>query len=395
MKFSALLESEQIIEVIERIRNRNIELHLDGCISLLDDEDNIWITPDQFDETSLSIDDIVFVSKEGEIEENKVPSKYLALHRSIYQKNRNVRAVCHVFSPAFSKLGDEFNYGILNSLPNISKLVGTVAIEDLGRANDDEWIESITNHFEGFRATIIFKGTGMLVSGPSLHNVFHKVENIEKLSCTYLKSKKLGSLKRPNIEAVETVKEYEAGPFVGLRGRKSYTDFSSFHAELLRLAKYSYQKQWVTASTGSFSVRADADSFFINPADVDRKYLVSDDLVYIKKDKVEANKIPEERVWVHRTMYEQNPKIHAIAFIFPDDLGAYCIINSETALDLSDGKMVKLGLEKVFDGETLTVESKGARNGIFIENDAFLSVGKNADTVIKKIESAMQKLTVD
>ncbi len=388
MKFNALIESEQIIEVIERLKVKNIRLQDDGCISMLDDEGNIWITPDKFDDTEASIEDIVMVDQEGEVEGKNAPSKYLELHREIYRTNIKVRAICHIFSPSFAIIGDEFNYGILTSLPNISKKIGTIAVEELGQPQDEEWIQSITNHFEGYRATIVFKGTGLLVSGPSLHNVFFKVENIEKIACTYIKSKPIGSSKRPNVDAVDMVQNYQPEGVVSLRGRKSFTDFSAYHKDLIELIETAYRNEWVTASSGSFSVRAEKDSFFINSNDLDRGYANVDNLVYVKKEKVEANKIPDRRIWVHKAIYDSNPKINAIAFVYPDSIGAFNISNVKDVKE--EGLLAsvqELDFATIFDAETLAGEVKTKKLGLLIDNDALVITAKNVEKVIGKIQS--------
>ena len=78
-----------------------------------------------------------------------------------------------------------------------------------------------------------------------------------------------------------------------------------------------YRQSLLTGSTGTFSARIDASSFLITPRPLDRFDVQPDEIVMIRKGKVEPGKTPSHAVLAHKAIYDAHPEVNAIINAYP------------------------------------------------------------------------------
>src|SRR5210317_2585017 len=91
---------DQITEIISRIYKRGMTTTSGGNISIIDDNEDIWVTPSAIDKGSLRSTDIVCVKKDGTIIGKHKPSSEFPFHKAIYEARSDIKSVIHAHPPA-------------------------------------------------------------------------------------------------------------------------------------------------------------------------------------------------------------------------------------------------------------------------------------------------------
>ncbi len=395
MNIHSLIETEQIIEIVQGLKALNMNLSLNSCLSVSDNAGNIWITPDELYPEILSEKDILFLSIEEEDESKKKPisSTFIHMHRAIYEKNMQARAIIQVNSPTITKLGDKLSYSMLSILPYQSMEIGTLSIENFGDFNKIGFITAISDHNIEEPASVLLKNFGMIVAAESLEKALIQIERIEVIAQALIQSDNCKRVKPLSIETIEFVKKSLPAEFVGLRGRKPHQDFSTFYQDIIHLTTAACNNHWIKAYGGSFSVKVDESTFFITNQNTSRQSSIANDFSVIKGDKVDAGKLPDKLVWIHQAIYAKNKNINCIAFIHPESL--LCNILSGEKITFKkpnnsyrfNNKVPVLPYESLAKPTEIANEINLKHDGILIENFMYISADKTVLDLLNRLYS--------
>jgi L-fuculose-phosphate aldolase len=117
MKFDLLHPADQLIQIMNRIYQGGMTTVSGGNLSILDDNDDIWITPSGIDKGTLTRADICRVTPDGNIYGPHKPSVELPFHATIYKHRPDLKAVLHAHPPALVA------FSVARKLPD-TRLVG-------------------------------------------------------------------------------------------------------------------------------------------------------------------------------------------------------------------------------------------------------------------------------
>ncbi len=396
MNISALIEREQILEIAERLNALKLNVNLQSSLSVIDNEGNIWITPDDLWPQRLQGNDILFFTdeeSEKEIAKKKPDSSYLALHRAIYQKNLNVRAIIQVNSPTITAIGDELSYAMLNLMPYHTFGIGTISIEQSPDFNKAGFIKSIADLNEEEPATVLLRNFGMIAASNSLENALLQIERIEHIAKASRKARTLTEIKSYSLDTIEKVDQALPKEFVGLRGRKPSIDFTPFYRDLIDLTQTAFFNEWITFYGGSFSVRVDELTFFMTSQATSRNQSVQSDFSIFKGGKVDSSKSPDRTVNIHQEIYFQNKQVNCIAFIEPDSLISAILSGQKPEYTKPNNsykfnnKVEILPFESLADPEKIANAISLRQDGILIENFMYLCVDKTVENLVNRLFS--------
>lgn len=390
MLFNTLSENAQLAMAIERLREIHLSLDIEGCVSVLDDEDNIWISPSNFLYDGELENEMIMFRQHEITEDAEISHPFLPLHHEIFKNNQSIRAIVQVSVPEIIAQSHDLNYGILHQLPLYGPQVGTLSIEELTDFTKVRAVKTILEDLKDESASIILKNYGLISTDLSLKKAMFKVENIVQM-IRLLALSKSGDKKNVPSDIIEQVISNQSEEFETLRGRKSHFDYTPYQNQLMFLMKTAVFEGWTTANRGSFSLRVNEDTFFVSTGGEDKSHLTENSLMLVRGNKVEANKLVDTFFHIHYQAYLKNPEIQVLAMVEPVHLMAMSI--SSTPLEFTNphpfyafgGRILRIPFETILNPEKIAGQLSLKQDALLVENGFILVAGKTVDQVLLKI----------
>lgn len=391
MLFSTLSEAAQLTFTLERLHEIGINLYIEGAISVLDDENNLWITPNNLShEADPEMEMLVFTDRE--IEDEVENHRFLSLHHAIYKNNPKIRSIIQVSSIDVIAGSAKVNYGMFHALPSFIPLVGTISIEELSDFTKVRAVKAIQEDLKDEPASIILKNYGLICTAEGLETALFKVENILHTLKIFAASQDK-KFKTVSTERMDAVNSFVPKEMVSLRGRKSHFDFTPYQTQLHNMMQFAIQSRWITANTGSFSVRVNEETYFVSTGQVAKSSLNNDSFMLVKGDKIEANKQPDVLLHLHHGILNKLPNANAIAIVHPVHLTAMEITTEN--IEFSNphpfykfqGRLITLPYDSIIHPQMIIDQLSIKQDGIVIENFGLLVIGKTVHQVLQRIET--------
>ncbi len=319
---SLLHPRDEIVQTMERIYRYRMTTTSGGNLSILDDENSMWITPARVDKGGLRRDDIVCVRADGTVDGIHPPSSEHPFHRSIYRARPDIRAIVHahpVALVAFSICGEKPNTALF---PQAHHVCGKVGFAPYALPGSEQLGQSIAAEFATGPHCVMMQNHGVVVGGGSLQNAFERFETLEFTAKTVIKARMLGEVRfltRDQIELAEQCRD-EREEFVPAAAT---TAEKALRRALCDFVRRGYHQRLMTSTEGSLSARLDEDSFLITSYNVDRKSVALDELTLISRGRREAGKIPSRAARIHEALYRKHPKVQAIVNAIPVNATAF------------------------------------------------------------------------
>lgn len=395
MKFELLHPADQIIMIMKRIYGYGMTTTSGGNLSILDENNDIWITPGGVDKGSLTRSDIVKVRPDGTVEGSHQPSSELPFHQLIYKTRPDIKAVLHAHPPALVAFSIARKIPNSALIPDVQSVCGDIAMAEYAVPGSSQLGENIAKVFKAGINTVIMENHGIVVGADNLFNAFMSFETLDFSARLELKAREIGDpipLTKEQLELVKLKKHPNMDEFI------PHT-FSSEEREARRkmyeLIHRAYDQRLFTSTQGTFSQRIDKDSFIITPYAVDRKYIEAEDIVKIQGSYREAGKTPSRSVLLHRYIYDKHPHIHSIIIAHAPNIMAFAVTNQdfdsrtipESYILLRDIPKLPFGSsfiepEKLADVFTRDVPV------VLLQNDCVIATGNSLINAFDRLEVA-------
>jgi L-fuculose-phosphate aldolase len=372
---------DQITTIISRIYKRGMTTTSGGNISIIDDDGNIWVTPSAIDKGSLRASDIICVKKDGTIEGKHKPSSEFPFHKAIYEARPDIKSVIHAHPPAL------VSFSIVRQIPNTNiisqakHICGPIGYAKYRLPGSDDLGDVIADEFrKGYKA-VIMENHGIVLGGSDLTDAFERFETLEFCARTILYGSQIGA---PNYLTDAQIDEFEA-QVPSLIPVMEVTDYLSDEVEkrleICNIVQRSCQQGLMISSYGTVSMRWKGNDFLITPTDVNRWDMHIEDIVQIKDGKREKGKTPSRATWIHKEIYERNPKVNSIIMTQSPYLMAFGVTNTylnvrtipESWIFLQDIPAVKYGTHFKTNNNSDIVDN--CTTVLIIENDSVLITG--------------------
>ena len=212
-----LEKRKEVIKYSIKLNTTNLSPLRSGNISVRSFENSVegfLITPSGKKYDTLKVEDIVFVSSDGNHDTNLKPSSEWRFHKDIYLKKPDAKAIVHAHSPhatAVSAHGKDipaFHYMIaLAGGDNIKcAKYATFGTQDLS----NNIIDALEN-----RKACLMSNHGQVAFGDNLESAFELAEELENICHQYINTIKLGNpkiLSSSEMDVIlEKVKNYKKG----------------------------------------------------------------------------------------------------------------------------------------------------------------------------------------
>lgn len=210
-KSKKMLEKEielrkTICEFCDRAYKRNLFTQNIGVISARLDKDSFLITQSGSDNAELTLQEIVKVYGDA-VEEGKIPSKSVMLHKKIYEENPDINSII-MSAPqnamVFAVTDLEYD---LKTIPECY----IVLREDIVKFPFGSTIsrqDELAQYFKTKSPVAIIENDCYICTGTSIFNAFDKLEVVEFSAEAVLNANLLGGqLKKINYQQVQEIKE--------------------------------------------------------------------------------------------------------------------------------------------------------------------------------------------
>ena len=184
-------QAEEVIKYAKMLNTENLSALRSGNISVRHN-DGFLITPSGVKYSSLQIDDIVFVSLNGQFDKKKQkPSSEWKFHRDIYKYKREANAIVHSHSTnatavsAHGKSIPAFHYMVALAGGNDIKCA------DYATFGTEELSNNVIRALENRKACLM-SNHGQVAFEKSLDKAFELAQEIENICHQYINALRIG-----------------------------------------------------------------------------------------------------------------------------------------------------------------------------------------------------------
>lgn len=185
-------QKEELVRICHLLYEKDLVTAADGNISVRVSGEHILLTPSGRSKGFVKAGEILVLDPEGNVVEGTGrPSKEYPMHRAIYEKRPEIRAVVHthpVFATAFAMAGktvpDQY-------LVETKAMIRGIALADYAAPGSLALAEKVREKAVGNDA-VLLQNHGALTVGKDLTDAFQKMEILESVAKTMIMSRVIG-----------------------------------------------------------------------------------------------------------------------------------------------------------------------------------------------------------
>jgi ribulose-5-phosphate 4-epimerase/fuculose-1-phosphate aldolase len=176
-----------------RIYRQGLTTTSGGNLSVRTADGGLWITPSGVDKGTLAPADVVQVRPDGRVEGRHRPSVELAVHRLIYARRPDLRAIVHAHPPALIAFSIARQVPDLRLLPAARAVCGAVGMAPYGLPGSADLGEKIAAVFAGGPDLAMLENHGVMAGGEDLASAFLRFETLDHLARLELAARRVGA----------------------------------------------------------------------------------------------------------------------------------------------------------------------------------------------------------
>ncbi|MBQ3462204.1 MAG: class II aldolase/adducin family protein [Clostridia bacterium] len=395
MNLDMLHPADQLVMFMERIYGYGMTTTSGGNLSILDDNGDIWITPGSIDKGSLTRNDMVRITPDGQIIGNHKPSSEYPFHQHIYKARPDLKAVLHAHPPALVAFSIVRKLPHTSLIPNVKFSCGEIGMAKYGLPGSDDLGNKIADEFSKGFNTVILENHGVVIGAKSMFDAFKSFETLDFSARLEIDANNIGTPKSLTAEQIDWYKSRQDTTMDEFVANNISSAEKEARREMCKLITRAYNQQLFTSTQGTFSQRIDDDSFIITPTGLDRKYLEPEDIVKISGDFKEMGKIPSKSVELHKEIYKQHPHINSIIIAHPPCLMAFAVTDEpldsrtipESYILMRNIPKLEFGSNYMKPKDTAAVFVENTPIAI-IENDCVIVTGSGLLNAFDRLEVA-------
>jgi len=310
---------------MDRIYHYRMTTTSGGNLSILDEENTLWITPSRLDKGNLRREHIVSVRADGSIDGQHKPSSEYPFHQQIYAARPDLRAIVHahpIALVAFSICGEKPNTALFQ---RANVICGEVGFAPYALPGSHKLGQNIATEFAKGANCVMLENHGIVVGGATLQEAFERFETLEFTARIVLKARMLGSDIKYLTPAQLTLARQRQTALPEFVPPDADSREKTVRRELCEFVQRGYQQRLLISTQGSFSARVKGEQFVVTPHQLDRAKVEPEDLVLIDSGRQEQGKEPSQSICLHKAIYHRHPEIEAIVLATPPNATAFSV----------------------------------------------------------------------
>jgi L-fuculose-phosphate aldolase len=392
MKLEFMHPREQLIVIMDRIYRGEMTTISGGNLSILDDNDDLWITPAGIDKGKLRPADIICVHPDGTMDGPHKPSSEYPFHRAIYAQRHDLRAIVHAHPPAIVAYSIAGIIPDTEIIPQANQVCGPIGMAPYAIPGSEELGLNVADTFaEGYNM-VLLENHGLVAAGDTLLAAFQRMETLDFCARTLINARRLGEvhLLTPAQLNLFTSRQHFLPEFI-------LSQHSSYELELrqmmIEIVHRACDRRLMISTEGVVSARVDDDSFLITPTGADRRSLEMEDLVMVRNGHRQTGKLPSRSVRLHESIYNEHSDIHCVITAQCPHAGAYAVTSAEFDTKTIPESYIMLRDVPRVPFNTLYSKPNDISKALsqttptlLIENDSVLTVGKTILQAFDRLE---------
>lgn len=197
---------QEIVQVCQRLYQREFIVGTEGNVSVRVATDRLWITPADCHKGLMQLEDLVCIDLEGQVHFGREhPSSETPMHLALYQCRPDIRAVVHAHPPVATAL-TVAGYPLESTLlPEAVIMLGEVPTVPYQMSATSQFAHEVGEAMRHADA-ILLENHGSVTVGSSLLTAFSRMETVERVAQIFCLAHTLGRAQRLSPAAIEALK---------------------------------------------------------------------------------------------------------------------------------------------------------------------------------------------
>lgn len=313
MKYAYQHPADEIVATMNRLYYHGMTTTSGGNLSIMDEDNVLWISPTGVDKGNLMREDVMQVLPDGTFVGRNRPSVEYPFHLSVRKVRPDLRAVLHAHPTPLVAFSLMRQIPDVTLLPDTAGLCGKISMATYAIPGSQQLGDYISAEFAKGYNTVMLENHGVVIGAPTMHEAFRMFETLDFTARVQIAAATLG--KTPAGLTSAELARYTAyrAPVYGTlpEYRPSHEEIDARNA-VCRMNSRAYGLQLYSAVDGVTSVRLADGSQLITPEGNDALTNTADDLVRVAGSAAEGGKTPSKYAEVCRKIYEKYPEFKAV-----------------------------------------------------------------------------------
>lgn len=384
----------ELVRTMARIYNYRMTTTSGGNLSLVDEDNTLWITPSQVDKGGLQERDIVAIPSGGKAEGIHPPSSEYPFHRQIYEARPDIRAIVHAHPVALVA------FSVVRQIPDVRAYAkalgrcGKLAMAPYALPGSEELGANIAQVFREGADVAILENHGVVIGGRTLSETFARFELLEFFCRSLIQASRIGQLTTLS-DSDETALRSRPEELPVMDSYTCPTAEKELRTTLSRFIRRGYEQGLFTGIQGTFSARLGEDRFVITPKEADRREIRKEELCTVDQGCVQPGRKASLAARAHREIYRRQPEVAAI--INAASPAALAFAMTGTSLDARTipesyiflNEVPRLSFQEVYSDPEGVAAKAGLSHPVhLVQNDGILVVARSIFECFDRLEVA-------
>ena len=321
--------SDYIVAIMQRLYDGGMTTTSGGNLSIMDSDNNLWISPGGVDKGTLTRNDIMCVKADGSIEGIHKPSSEYPFHRDTLKNLPGARALLHAHPPALVAFSVASQVPETKVDPISAQICGQVGFAPYDVPGSEALGKKVSAEFQNGYSAILLENHGSCVEGANLLEAFQRFETLDFCARALLNAVQLGTPRKLSESELKLGQLDRNQEFKKSTPQIHSSSEQEQRLQLAKLTRRTYRQQLCSSLIGTFSARVGASSFIISKRGVDRGTMTEDDFILVDGINCEAPADLERECWLIRRIFAARPELNAVIFAQPPHLMGYAVTQEE------------------------------------------------------------------
>lgn len=315
-----------LTDAIGRVYRAGMTTTSGGNFSICDPDGVIWITPAGEDKGGLTPKDMVKVFSDGRSVGLHRASSELPIHRHVYQRRKDLKAVIHAHPPALVAFAMARQVPDLSLIPLLSRACGKVGFAEYRLPGSDVLGLEIAKEFAQGADVVIMGDHGVAVGGSTMLEAYQRLNAAEFCARALLDAAALGEVRKGGAHGLITHGE-ELGGYLVLDDESTCSAAMAASVELARMMERAFSQSLMLDQFGSMSKRLSGNDFMISGEGQARYAMPGRNFVWLRGgSKVNAGESSPDALWpLHQEIYRNHPDVGSVIVTMPASVTAHAL----------------------------------------------------------------------
>lgn len=300
---------QTIADAMTRIYIHGMTTISGGNISMIDEFENIFISPSGVDKSSLRAEDIMKVNQNGEFEGLHKPSVELPFHTEIYKQRKDIKVLVHahpkdIVALSVSRVTPDFTLS-----PLLKNNLDCMGIATYALPGSKELGRNIAMKFKEGANIVLLENHGVVIGAQTMGEALSLIEALEDVAKISIYKNLFKNSKIVPEIALKLEKNYEVNTY------SKPQDYKEERLQIINVLDRLYKQHIINGLFGEISIRLNDTKFLITPRYIDRRSIRPEDLVVVENT-ISTNE-PDTFTRLHQEIYQSNKDVQSVIIASP------------------------------------------------------------------------------